>query len=235
MKIVDATVKSCELVYPNRTDSGYVNVEPFYKTVVFIEEENKECVITDVYAYFNVGSKIKVKYDGKNAYVEEILHKIPYQVNTLVDIGRKHSLAVVIFFVISFVWMVLFATKNSKLALLPFTLCILAGIINIFNYFKVQKGIIITGTIKDILKGANITPNSRPSYYYLYEYPLNGNKYIHRAFTPGAKLENVGNKVSLIYNEKNNLMIEQNKRTKLLLQGVFSIILGLLLLLIIFM
>jgi len=233
MKIVDATVRSCELVYPSRIDNRYVKVAPFYKTIVSIEEDNKECVITDVYAYFNVGSKIKVRYDGEKAYIEEVQQKIPYQVNSLVGFCRKYSLAIVILFVISFIWIILFATKSSKLALLPFTLCIPAGIINIFNYFKVQKGIIITGTIKDIIKEAN---NSRhPSYYYLYEYLLNEKKYIHRSFTPGAKFENIGNKVYLIYNEKNNLMIEQNKKTKLLLQGVFAILIGLLLLLLIFM
>lgn len=236
MKIVEAVVKSSDLIYPERNKRGYVNVEPYYKTVVTLEDmdSSKEFTINDRYAYFDVGSKIKVGYDGNGVKIEEIQHEIPYEVNALVNLGRKYSKVVLLVFIVSLIWMIVLGTKGSKLAVLPFVLFIPAGIINIINFNKVKSGIVIKGKIKDILRKINMD-SSKASYYYLYEYSLNGKKCIYYSFKSGAKNKNLDSDVNLIFNKKNNLIIEQNRRISLLLQGILGIIVGILVLLFIFL
>lgn len=236
MKIVEAVVKSSDLVYPEGQESGYVKVVPYYKTIVTLEEGDtkKEFTINDRYVYFDVGSKIKVRYDGNDVKIEEIQHEIPHEVTALVELGRKHAKTILLVFIISLIWMIVLGTKGSKLAILPFTLFIPVGIMNIINFNKTKVGIIVKSNIKDILRKMN-GENAVPSYYYLYEYSLNGKKCIYCSFKSGAKNKNLGSDVNLIFNEQNNLIIEQNGRTPLLLQGLLGIIVGILVLLFIFL
>lgn len=236
MKTVVATVKSCELIYPEQTDQGYVKKLPFFKTIVTIEENNQEYTLTDIYTYFNVGSKIKVKYNGKNAFIDERQNIIPIPTNSIANFSLHHSSAFAILIIITFIWILFFAINKSKLAIYPVLIIIPAGIMNIVNYFKTKNGTTIIGTIKDILQEQHPAKkkSNEYNYYYLYEYTLNEKQYIHQSISiiNKDKIKNIGNKVELIYNKKHNLIIEKNKRTSLLIQGLLSIFIGLLLLII---
>ena len=217
----------------------YLTPDALYEMAAAIKkgkENNQEYTLTDIYTYFNVGSKIKVKYNGKNAFIDERQNIIPIPTNSIANFSLHHSSVFVILIIITFIWILFFAINQSKLALCPVLIIIPAGIMNIVKYFKTKNGTTIIGTIKGILQEQRPTKNksNEYNYYYLYEYTLNEKQYIHQSISiiNKDKIKNIGNKVELIYNKKHNLIIEKNKRTSLLIQGLLGIFIGLFLLII---
>lgn len=231
MKIVEAIVKESKLIYPEKDNKGYLSGKPTYKTTVSFNDNNKplEFSFYDEFAYFDVGSKIKVKYDGYNVKINEIQHEIPRQVNTLVNLGRKHPYIIISIFVATLLWIFIFGNMQSLLALLPFgILFVIAGIINFINYLNMKNVIIINGIIKDIIKKYSPSGNGHSNwqYYYVYEYQHNNKKILHTSFFNGAKKDKIGTGVDLIYNKDINVIMEKRKHKNLIINGILSIVIG---------
>ena len=91
MKIVEAEVKESVLIYPERNKAGYLEEKPFYQTTVILRENNKEYTFCDEYAYFDVGTIIKVKLNKSGVKISEIQHEKPYDFLLFGKNWRKYT------------------------------------------------------------------------------------------------------------------------------------------------
>ena len=237
MNKILAKVKKSELIYPKENKDGTLQNVPFYKTTFVFKDNNKNLEFTfcNEYTYFDKNTKVEAFYDGKNIFINELQHQIPFPVNTFIRFGRKHPLGTLLFFISTIIWIIVFALKHSLTAVLPVSIFFsITGFLNFMNYFKLKDGIIIESIVKDIIRKKESFNTIGSNSYYLYEYNYENKPLLHVSFYSGANKKNKGKKVNLIYNKDANLIIERKKLKYLLLFGIFKIFVGLLMFLIIF-
>jgi len=235
MKTVKALVEKSEIVYPEPNKHGILEGIPLYETIFVIKENRKKqkFFFYNEFAYFDVGSKIDVVPTGTNIIIPNAQNEAPHPVNTFTRLGRKYPRTALCIFAGVLIWAIVLGFMRSLFSIFPVGLFwITSGIYSIINYFKIRKSITIKGTIKNI--GIKSSGSGLNKYHYIYEYKYNSRNFLHVSFFSGATKRNIGKRIDLIYNTKNNIIIEKKKHKNLLISGLSSFFFGIIFIILLF-